>query len=164
MLILRLSLAALVLVVAQSAYSQAAFPSPVLTSITPLGGKPGSTVELSLRGADLDAPQAVLIGGRQIPITASTKASLVLPADLPAGIHDLRFVGRYGVSNPRVFQVSPHETIISTGAVEKCLQPGGKQTKQLIRSAIAVATTASPNTPPHSATERLLVTSIEPRS
>ncbi|MFO1438759.1 MAG: hypothetical protein U1F81_10640 [Verrucomicrobiaceae bacterium] len=115
MLILRLSLAALVLVVAPSAYSQAAFPSPVLTSITPLGGKPGSTVEFSLRGADLDAPQAVLIAGRQIPITTSTKASLALPADLPAGIYDLRFVGRYGVSNPRVFQVSPHETIIGTG-------------------------------------------------
>ena len=115
MLILRLSLAALVLVIAPFAYSQAAFPSPVLTSITPLGGKPGSTVELSLRGTDLDAPQAVMIGGRQIPITTSTKASLALPADMPAGIHDLRFIGRYGVSNPRVFQVSPHETIVSTG-------------------------------------------------
>jgi hypothetical protein len=115
MLILRLSLAALVLVAAPAAYSQAAFPSPVLTSITPLGGKPGSTIELSLRGTDLDAPLAVMIAGRQIPITTSTKASLALPADLPAGVHDLRFIGRYGVSNPRVFQVSPHETIVSTG-------------------------------------------------
>lgn len=32
------------------------------------------------------------------------------------------------------------------------------------RSGMAVATTASPNTPPHSATDRLLVSSVAPRS
>ncbi|MFM7603798.1 MAG: hypothetical protein ACKO8Z_01200 [Prosthecobacter sp.] len=111
----RLSIAALLLAIAPSVYSQASFPSPVLTGITPLGGKPGSTIELSLRGTDLDAPQAVLIGGRQIPLSTITKASVTLPTDLPLGIHDLHFVGRYGVSNPRVFQVDSHDTVISAG-------------------------------------------------
>lgn len=111
----RLSLAALILAIAPSVYSQATFPSPVLTGVTPLGGKPGSTIELSLRGTDLDAPQAVLIAGRQIPLSTITKASVALPTDLPVGIHDLHFVGRYGVSNPRVFQVDAHDTVISAG-------------------------------------------------
>ena len=41
---------------AAPAFSQATFPSPTLTSIAPLGGKPGSTVELTLRGTDLPLP------------------------------------------------------------------------------------------------------------
>ncbi|MFM2142294.1 MAG: hypothetical protein RLZZ476_838 [Verrucomicrobiota bacterium] len=101
------------------AHSQAVFPSPVLTSISPLGGKPGTSVELTLRGADLDGPKAVLIGDRSIPIASVTKAALALPADLKPGLHDLRFVGRYGVSNPRVFQLSNHTNIESPGTNAK---------------------------------------------
>jgi hypothetical protein len=100
---------------AATARSQAVFPSPVLTSLSPLGGAPGTQVELTLRGADLDGPKAVMIGERQIPITTVTKAVLALPADLKPGLHDLRFVGRYGVSNPRVFQVSSHKNNESPG-------------------------------------------------
>ncbi len=102
-----------------NSYSQAIFPSPVLTSLSPLGGKPGTSVELTLRGTDLDGPKAVLIGDRAVPITAVTKAALVLPADMPDGLHDLRFVGRYGVSNPRVFQVSKHASVESPGTNAK---------------------------------------------
>jgi hypothetical protein len=101
------------------AFSQAAFQSPVLTSVSPLGGKPGTSVELTLRGTDLDGPKAVMIGDRTIPITAVTKAALALPADLKPGLHDLRFVGRYGVSNPRVFQVSNHTNVESPGTNAK---------------------------------------------
>jgi len=102
-----------------SAWSQAIFPSPVLTSISPLGGKPGTSVELTLRGTDLDGPKAVMIGDRSIPISSVTKAALALPADLKPGLHDLRFVGRYGVSNPRVFQVSNHTNVESPGTNAK---------------------------------------------
>lgn len=102
-----------------STFSQATFPSPVLTSLSPLGGKPGTSVELTLRGTDLDGPKAVLIGDRSIPIASVTKAALALPADLKPGLHDLRFVGRYGVSNPRVFQVSNHTNVESPGTNAK---------------------------------------------
>jgi hypothetical protein len=110
---------AILLTFAATAFSQATFPSPVLTGITPLGGAPGASVELTLRGTDLDGPKAVMIGDRMIPITAVTKAALVLPADMPEGLHDLRFVGRYGVSNPRVFQVSKHASVESPGTNAK---------------------------------------------
>lgn len=110
---------AVLLAFAAPAFSQATFPSPTLTSISPLGGKPGATVELSLRGSDLDGPQSVIIGGRSIGISTTTKASVLLPADLPIGIHDLRFVGRYGVSNPRVFEISALDTVESPGTNTK---------------------------------------------
>ncbi|WP_294395910.1 hypothetical protein [Prosthecobacter sp.] len=68
-----------------------------------------------MRGSDLDGPQSVIIGGRSIGMSTTTKASIQLPADLPMGIHDLRFVGRYGVSNPRVFEISALDTVESPG-------------------------------------------------
>lgn len=102
-----------------SAFSQATFPSPTLAGISPLGGKPNSTVELSLRGTDLDGPTAVLIGSKSIGIKSTTKVSVPLVNDLPAGIYDLRFVGRYGVSNPRAFVVTPHDVIESPGSNAK---------------------------------------------
>lgn len=110
---------AILLAFATSAFSQATFPTPTLTSIYPLGGKPNSTVELTLRGTDLDGPQAVMIGSRVIGIKSTTKVSVPLPADLPVGIHDLRFVGRYGVSNPRAFEISKLDSVESPGTNTK---------------------------------------------
>ncbi|MBE2284961.1 MAG: hypothetical protein IAE77_15985 [Prosthecobacter sp.] len=128
--------------IASSAFSQATFPSPVLTSISPLGGKAGATVEFTLRGTDLDGPAAVLIGDRSISISTTTKASVALPANLPAGAHDLRFVGRYGVSNPRVFVVTPHVVVESPGTNAK----PDKALKLAVNSAISGAFKA---TTPH---------------
>ncbi|MGV3662681.1 MAG: hypothetical protein ACO1TE_21030 [Prosthecobacter sp.] len=99
------------------AYPQATFPSPTLTSILPLGGKPGTSIQLTLRGGELDDPKAILLNERSIPIT-SAKGKVMdisLPADLKPARYDLRFVGRYGVSNPRVFEVSPHPILTSPG-------------------------------------------------
>ena len=106
---------------AAPAFSQATFPSPTLTSISPLGGKPGATIELTLRGTDLEGPQSVLLNERVIPLK-STKPNLfsvTLPADLKPALYDCRFVGRYGVSNPRVFEVSTLDAVESTGANAK---------------------------------------------
>ncbi|MCB1275056.1 hypothetical protein [Prosthecobacter sp.] len=108
-----------ILLAAGSAFSQATFPSPTLTSIYPLGGKPNSTVELTLRGTDLDGPQAIMIGNRVIGIKSTTKVSIPLLDDLPVGLHDLRFIGHYGVSNPRVFEISALDTVESSGTNTK---------------------------------------------
>ncbi|MHB1078586.1 MAG: hypothetical protein ACYC67_04235 [Prosthecobacter sp.] len=103
------------------AFSQATFPTPTLTSISPLGAKPGASIELTLRGTDLEGPQSILLNERAIPIK-STKPnlfSLTLPADLKPALYDCRFVGRYGVSNPRVFEVSTLDAIESPGTNAK---------------------------------------------
>lgn len=106
---------------ATSAFPQATLPSPSLTSISPLGAKLGTKTELTLRGTDLDAPTAILLNERLIPVS-SPKTNVVafaLPADLRPALYDLRFVGRYGVSNPRVFEVSTLDTVESSGANTK---------------------------------------------
>lgn len=104
-----------------SAFSQATFPTPVLTGIAPLGSKAGTTVELTLRGTDLDAPIAILLNERSIPVKSPKPnvVSLALPADLKPALYDLRFVGRYGVSNPRVFEISTLGTVESPGTNTK---------------------------------------------
>lgn len=104
-----------------SAFSQATFPTPALTGIAPLGSKAGTTVELTLRGTDLDAPIAVLLNERSIPVKSPKPnvVSIALPADLKPALYDLRFVGRYGVSNPRVFEISTLDTVESPGTNTK---------------------------------------------
>jgi hypothetical protein len=106
---------------AASAFSQASFPTPALTGIAPLGSKAGATVELTLRGTDLDAPIAILLNERSIPVKSPKPnvVSLALPADLKSALYDLRFVGRYGVSNPRVFEISTLDTVESPGTNTK---------------------------------------------
>lgn len=102
------------------AFSQATFPSPKVTSILPLGGRPGTTVQLTLRGGDLDEPRAVLLNEHVIPVSAKGKVlDLALPADLKPALYDLRFVGRFGVSNPRVFEIGAHPILTSPGSNSK---------------------------------------------
>ncbi|MFN0079361.1 MAG: hypothetical protein ACKVY0_23090 [Prosthecobacter sp.] len=112
---------AILLAFAASAFSQATFPTPALTGIAPLGSKAGITIELTLRGTDLDAPIAILLNERSIPVksTKPNVVSLALPADLKPALYDLRFVGRYGVSNPRVFEISTLDAIDSPGTNAK---------------------------------------------
>ncbi|MEZ5384471.1 MAG: hypothetical protein R3F13_03030 [Prosthecobacter sp.] len=109
------------LALATSAFSQATLPSPSLTSISPLGAKPGAKVELTLRGTDLDAPVAVMLNERSIAVSSpkTNVVSLTLPADLKPALYDLRFVGRYGVSNPRVFEISTLDAVASPGTNTK---------------------------------------------
>jgi hypothetical protein len=101
-------------------------PNPRLSTIVPAGGKAGTTVELTFTGTDVEEPQALLFSHPGI------KAELVVPppppppdpkkpapppqptiprfkvtiaADAPLGVHDVRLVNKWGVSNPRAFVV-----------------------------------------------------------
>jgi hypothetical protein len=98
-----------------------------LTVLTPCGGKAGTTVELAFAGTDLEDPKALTFSHPSIkaepiqpppppppdpkkptpppPKPPITKFKVTIAADAPVGNHDVRFVGRYGISNPRVFVV-----------------------------------------------------------
>lgn len=108
---------AILLALVVPAFPQATFPSPTLTSISPLGGRPGTSVDLTFRGTDLDGPLAVLLGSHKLPAKSikTNVLSVSLPAELKPGQYDIRFVGSYGVSNPRVFEVSAFDAIESPG-------------------------------------------------
>jgi hypothetical protein len=102
-------------------------PNPRLTVLTPCGGKAGSTVEVTFTGVDLEEPQALLFSHPGIkaepiqrppppapdpkkpmppaPKPPITKFKVTIAADAPPGNHDVRFVSKYGISNPRVFVV-----------------------------------------------------------
>lgn len=114
---------------ALTASAQVTAPSPTLSSVSPLGGRPGAAVELAFKGAELDGASAIqltrvrdaralTVPVKQVP---DKKGVLVatLPADAPAGLYDLRLVTPLGVSNPRVFQISPLKVVDSSGTNTK---------------------------------------------
>ncbi len=100
------------------------WPVPRLELIMPVGGKVGSVVEVTLTGTDLDEPQMLLFSHPAIkaeyvppppppaadpkkpkPPAGPPKFKVTIPPDAPLGTHDVRFVGKFGVSNPRTFAV-----------------------------------------------------------
>ncbi len=112
---------------AQQPLLDATFPQPRLVSVLPAGGKAGTVVEVTCTGVDLEEPEKLLFSSpgfkadlvpppppdpkapppqpRQPnqPVTAVFK--IAIPADAPLGITDVRFVGKWGVSNARTFVV-----------------------------------------------------------
>src|SRR4051812_42553313 len=91
-----------------TAPARAELPSPRLDRVFPLGAAAGSTVELEITGADLDDTKALLFD--HPGITAEPVKEKVfrvrVAADVPPGTYDVRAVGKFGVSSPRLFAVS----------------------------------------------------------
>jgi hypothetical protein len=109
------------------AQPQPSLPLPRLTIVTPPGAKIGTTVEVTLTGVDLEEPTGLLFShpglkAEFLPPPAPPppdpkkpdakpappgppKFKVTVAGDAPLGVHDLRFVGKYGVSNPRAFVV-----------------------------------------------------------
>jgi hypothetical protein len=106
-------------------------PQPRILILSPCGGKAGITVEVQVTGQDLDNAQGLLFshpgikaelagppmpaakgksepprkGPNQPPNTATVRFHVTIAADVPLGLHDLRLVNAWGVSNPRAFAV-----------------------------------------------------------
>ena len=105
----------------------AQFPSARLTSIFPAGGQPGQEIEVAITGADLD--DVAQIQFSHPGITAKQKmreagpfetepqpvpnAFVITVADnVPSGNHDVRAIGKYGITNPRTFVIDPLSSIV----------------------------------------------------
>lgn len=102
-------------------------PSPRLFTVSPCGGQQGQVLELSFTGTDLEEPESLLFsvaGIRAEPIVPPppapdpkapadkpppkpviTKFKVTIARGTPLGIHDVRLVNKWGVSNPRAFVV-----------------------------------------------------------
>src|SRR5262249_39697033 len=114
------------------------YPAARLSSVTPTGGKAGSTAELTLTGTDLDGATDLVFSHPGIkaeltsaPVAVATapapnqprnmaaqgtptaaKVKVTIPSGTPPGVHDVRVVGKYGVTNPRAFFVSDLEEVL----------------------------------------------------
>lgn len=104
-------------------------PAPRLMTVMPPGGKIGSSVEVTFTGTDLEEPQQLLFSHpgikaeplgtpepppqpkadpqkrrrRNMGTPVVSRFKVTLAADVPPGIHDVRFVNKWGVSNTRAF-------------------------------------------------------------
>jgi hypothetical protein len=109
-------------------------PNPRLTTITPNGGKSGSTFEVTFAGTDLEEPDGLIFshaGIKAVPVVppppaepakgkdakkqappmktpakpAVTRFNVTIAPDVPSGSYDVRLVNKWGISNPRIFVV-----------------------------------------------------------
>jgi hypothetical protein len=104
-------------------------PTPRLFHVSPRGGQIGSTFEATFTGQDLDDARELLFSvpgikaervgsakpapadpkqkamGKPAPPQTSQKFKITLPPKAPLGIHDVRIVNKWGVSNPRAFVI-----------------------------------------------------------
>jgi hypothetical protein len=89
-------------------YSLADLPSPRLDRLTPLGAAAGSTVEVEIVGADLEDVKTLLFdhSGLKSEHLKDRRFRVTIAADVPMGTYDVRLLGRFGISNPRLFAVS----------------------------------------------------------
>jgi hypothetical protein len=87
---------------------RADLPSVRFDRLTPLGGAAGSTVELDVAGADVEGVESLLCDhpGLKATFLRDRRFRLDIAPDVPPGTYDIRLVGRFGVSNPRLFAVS----------------------------------------------------------
>ena len=125
---LRVAVLALAFCVASPALAQ--LPATQLTSVFPPGGKPGTSVEVTIAGQDQDDAARLLFSHPGIvgaaKMTTPTELEKVakpvagaftvaIAADVPPGMYEVRTVGRFGQSNPRIFTVSALNELIDAG-------------------------------------------------
>src|SRR5215510_2562663 len=91
-----------------TALARADLPAVRFDRLTPLGGAAGSTVDLEIAGVDLEGVDSLLFDhpGLKATFVKERHFRLTIAADVPPGTYDVRLVGRFGVSNPRIFSVS----------------------------------------------------------
>ena len=113
------------------AYGQqqgAGYPAARLTTVFPPGAKVGTSVEVMVRGEDLDEPAGLYFSDPSIqaerlpdpptdpkaknPVPPPARFRVTIPADAPPGANDVRVIGKWGVSNPRVFVVGGRDEVI----------------------------------------------------
>jgi hypothetical protein len=117
-------------VAACSSLALAQLPVTQLTSIFPPGGKPGTTVEVTTAGADLDDADKLIFN--HPGITAAAKMTtptdfektpkampgqftVTIAADVPPGTYEARLTGRFGQSNSRSFIVGTLSEVLDAG-------------------------------------------------
>ncbi len=97
----------------------AQLPNPAVSALSPMGGQRGTSLRIQAFGDHLDEPRELILSGNGLPPRAIGVATNLpnlpvageaffhvnLPSDLALGTYEARFLGRFGLSNPRAFVV-----------------------------------------------------------
>lgn len=97
-----------VLLLAFSLPLHAQLPAARITHLFPPGGKTGTTLEVTVAGSHLDEPVRIHFSHAGItatPANDGNKFTVIIASNVPPRTYEARFVGRYGISNPRAFTV-----------------------------------------------------------
>jgi hypothetical protein len=88
--------------------SSAQLPQARLDRIFPLGGAAGSEVLLDVAGKDLDGAKALHFDhpGFKAELVKPNQFRVSIDKDTPPGSHEVRVVGKYGITGSRLFAVS----------------------------------------------------------
>jgi hypothetical protein len=110
--------------------SNAQLPQSRLDRIYPLGGQTGTTFDLEIAGKDLDEVKTLYFdhpGIRAEPADKPNHFRVTIAADTLLGTHDVRAVGKFGISGARLLMVQreltevaekePNDTIAQANAV-----------------------------------------------
>ncbi len=112
--------------------AQTPFPVPRLATLSPAGVRAGDAVAITVTGSDLDDATALYAShpgikaerlpdppppkgkkGKQKPLPpAPLRFKVTVAPDTPRGMHDVRVVGKWGISNPRVFVVGDRAELV----------------------------------------------------
>ncbi len=97
---------ALIMTAAQPAWAD--LPSIRFDRLQTIGASAGGSVEADYLGGDVEEVNSLLFDhpGLTAEHIKDRKFLIKVAGDVPAGTYDVRLVGRFGVSNPRLFSVS----------------------------------------------------------
>jgi hypothetical protein len=96
--------------------AHAQLPQTRLDRIYPLGGQTGATFDLEIVGKDLDEVKSLYFdhpGLRAEPADKPNRFRVTIAADTPLGTHDVRAVGKFGISGARLLMVQQGLTEIT---------------------------------------------------
>lgn len=141
---------------------RAEFPAPRLAAIDPPGGQRGSTIEVTIRGTDLEDAAELVFSHPGItasplsgppneydpePPTVPGRLRVSIAADVPPGVYDAALRCRHGISSPRGFMVGRFPEIQKAGVVAT------PDTALAVPSEATINGRVDPNTADHYAIE-----------
>ena len=113
----------------QSAFAQ--LPAARLNSIFPPGGKQSATVEVTIAGTDLDLVNQLIFTHAGITAAPKTREpgpfeqgpqlvpnqfTVKIATNVPPGLYEVRAVGKFGITNPRAFQIGDLDEVVEKEA------------------------------------------------
>lgn len=98
--------AATLLLTSQPAVAE--LPSIRFDRLQPMGCQAGKALEISVQGRDLEEVTALRFDhpGLSATLVKPGQFQVTVSSDVPLGTYEVRLVGKYGISNPKLFYVS----------------------------------------------------------